>query len=82
LEDRLEEPVERVCDATAVRVRSSLGLLANSAPEEARVLHERFMRGRELQELAAALGVSVPTACRRVQAALVRLRGCMSLVLS
>lgn len=69
-------------EALAMQVRSSLGLLAHSAPEEAEVLRERFMRGRELQELATALGVSVPTACRRVQAALARLRGCMALVLS
>jgi RNA polymerase sigma factor (sigma-70 family) len=69
-------------DPLATLVRSSLGLLAAEAPEEARVLRERFMRGRELRELADDLGVSVPTACRRVQAALVKLRGCASLVLS
>ncbi|MBM3318654.1 MAG: sigma-70 family RNA polymerase sigma factor [Candidatus Eisenbacteria bacterium] len=69
-------------EALATQVRTSLGLLARSAPAEAQVLSERFLQGRELRELAASLDVSVPTACRRVQAALARLRGCAALVLS
>jgi len=68
-------------DTLATLVRSSLGLLEAEAPAEARVLRKRFMEGKELKEMAADLGVSVPTACRRVQAALRRLRGCIFLVL-
>jgi DNA-directed RNA polymerase specialized sigma24 family protein len=69
-------------DALATLVKSSLGLLEDAAPAEARVLHRRFMEGRELRELASELGVSVPTACRRVQAALAKFRGCMNVMIS
>ena len=65
----------------ATHVQSSLGLLERSSPEAARVLRQRFFDGRELREMAADLGVSVPTACRRVQAALAEIRGCIELVL-
>jgi RNA polymerase sigma factor (sigma-70 family) len=83
LEQRLPQclPVHG-SDPLATLVRSSLGLLADDSPDEAHVLHERFWRGRELRELAEDLGVSVPTACRRVQAALAKLRGCATLILS
>lgn len=63
-------------------VQSSLGLLEKSSPEAARVLRRRFFQGCELREMAADLGVSVPTACRRVQSALAKVRGCVELVLS
>jgi RNA polymerase sigma factor (sigma-70 family) len=65
-----------------IRVRSSLGLLAEASPEAAHVLRRRFLEGRELKEMAHELGVSVPTACRRVQSALAEIRGRAELILS
>ncbi|MCK4305856.1 MAG: sigma-70 family RNA polymerase sigma factor [Candidatus Eisenbacteria sp.] len=64
----------------ATQVRTSLGLLERSSPGAARVLRLRFLEGRQLSELAVELGVSVPTACRRVQVALAGLRECVELV--
>jgi len=61
----------------ATRVRSSLGLLQRTSPEAVRILRRRFLDGWELREMARDLGVSVPTACRRVQAALAEIRACM-----
>ncbi|MCK4411988.1 MAG: sigma-70 family RNA polymerase sigma factor [Candidatus Eisenbacteria sp.] len=83
LEERRAESVERAgAGNLATHVQSSLGLLERSSPEAARVLRQRFFDGRELREMAADLGVSVPTACRRVQAALAEIRSCVELVLS
>jgi RNA polymerase sigma factor (sigma-70 family) len=82
LEERRAEHAEREgAGNLATHVQSSLGLLERSSPEAARVLRQRFFDGRELREMAADLGVSVPTACRRVQAALAEIRGCIELVL-
>jgi RNA polymerase sigma factor (sigma-70 family) len=82
LEERQREAAGRSPDGqTATRVRSSLGLLEQSSPEAARVLRDRFFEGRELRELAGDLGVSVPTACRRVQAALAEIRDRAGLIL-
>ena len=66
--------------AETTRVRTSLGLLERSSPGAARVLRLRFLEGCQLSELAVELGVSVPTACRRVQAALAGLHECVKLV--
>ncbi|MFH1144965.1 MAG: sigma-70 family RNA polymerase sigma factor [Candidatus Eisenbacteria bacterium] len=68
--------------AVATRIQSTLGLLERSSPESARILRHRFLDGWELREMALDLGVSVPTACRRVQAALAEIRGCMERTLS
>jgi len=68
--------------ALVTRVRSSLGMLERSSPEGAWILRRRFLEGRELSELASDLGVSVPTAWRRVQAALAEIRGCIEVALS
>jgi len=65
-----------------IRIHSSLGLLEQSSPEAARVLRRRFLEGLDLREMAEDLGVSVPTACRRVQSALGELRRRAELVLS
>ncbi|MBD3236528.1 MAG: sigma-70 family RNA polymerase sigma factor [Candidatus Eisenbacteria bacterium] len=64
------------------RVRCSLSVFARSSPRAAHILRRRFLEGRELRELAEELGVSVPTAWRRVQSALEEFRGCAELVLS
>ncbi len=84
---RLEERAQQASGLSgdgdlAIRVHSSLGLLERSSPEAARVLRRRFLEGCELREMAADLGVSVPTACRRVQAALAEIRGCVEVALS
>jgi len=63
-------------DRAADSVRVSLGLFERAAPEAAGVLRRRFLEGCQLSELAEDLGVSVPTACRRVQSALDELRAC------
>jgi RNA polymerase sigma factor (sigma-70 family) len=82
LEERQREPAGSGPDGhVATRVRSSLGLLEQSSPASAQVLRDRFFEGRELRELAGALGVSVPTACRRVQAALAEIRDRAELML-
>jgi RNA polymerase sigma factor (sigma-70 family) len=57
-------------------VRLSLGLFERSRPEAAGVLRRRFLEGCQLSQLADDLGVSVPTACRRVQSALDEIREC------
>jgi DNA-directed RNA polymerase specialized sigma24 family protein len=44
------------------------------------VLRRRFLEGRQLEELAEELGVSVPTACRRVKSALADIRSCLALI--
>jgi RNA polymerase sigma factor (sigma-70 family) len=62
------------------RARLSLGLFARSSPEGADVLRRRFLEGRQLSELADDMGVSIPTACRRVQAALEEIRDCAELL--
>ena len=64
----------------AACVRLSLGLFEQSSPEAAQVLRRRFLEGRALSELADELGVSVPTACRRVYAALAEIRSCVERV--
>jgi DNA-directed RNA polymerase specialized sigma24 family protein len=46
------------------------------SPDHARILRRRFFEGRELSELAEELGVSVPTAWRRVKSALAEMRSC------
>ena len=75
LDERRQEAAGRSPDGNlATCVRSSLGLLEQSSPEAARVLRRRFFEGRDLREMAEDLGVSVPTACRRVQAALAEMR--------
>jgi RNA polymerase sigma factor (sigma-70 family) len=61
-------------------VHLSLGLFERSSPEAAQVLRRRFLEGRQLSELADELGVSVPTACRRVHAALAEIRSCVERV--
>jgi RNA polymerase sigma factor (sigma-70 family) len=61
-------------------IRTSLGLFAQSSPEGAQVLRRRFLEGRQLEELADELGVSVPTACRRVKSALADIRSCLALI--
>jgi len=61
-------------------VRLSLGLFERSSPEAAGVLRKRFLEGQQLSELADELGVSVPTACRRVQSALTEIRRCLEFV--
>jgi RNA polymerase sigma factor (sigma-70 family) len=81
-ERRVSEGAAAVNGSAAVRVRCSLGLLERSSPESARILRRRFLEGWELREMAWDLGVSVPTACRRVQAALAEIRGCMGRALS
>jgi RNA polymerase sigma factor (sigma-70 family) len=82
LEDRRQEAASRGPDwQSATRVRSTLGLLEQSSPEAARVLRRRYLEGRDLSEMAQDLGVSVPTACRRVQAALAEIRGRAELIL-
>ncbi len=63
-------------DAFETQARLSLGLFARDCPEGADVLRRRFLEGRQLSELADDMGVSVPTACRRVQAALEEIRAC------
>jgi RNA polymerase sigma factor (sigma-70 family) len=70
------EPLRAPADVSraADRVSLSLGLFARASPDGARVLRRRFLEGRQLSELASELGVSVPTACRRVQAALAEMR--------
>lgn len=68
--------------ALVVRLRCSLGILERNSPQQAHILRRRFLEGRELSELADELGVSVPTAWRRVQSALEEIRGCAELVLS
>ncbi len=62
------------------QARLSLGLLARNSPECADVLRRRFLEGRQLSELADEMGVSVPTACRRVQAALEEIRSCAEMI--
>ena len=69
-------------EAAATHVRLSLGLFERSSPEAAGVLRKRFLEGRQLSELADDLGVSVPTACRRVQSALAEIRECVNFVCS
>ena len=82
LEERRQEIASRSPDGhLATRIRSSLGLLEQSSPEAARVLRRRFLEGRDLKEMAQDLGVSVPTACRRVQAALAEMREHAELIL-
>ncbi len=61
-------------DRAAESARLSLGLFERSQPEAAGVLRKRFLEGFQLSELAEELGVSVPTACRRVQSALDQVR--------
>lgn len=75
-EDRRPEAAGKA----ATNVRLSLGLFERSSPEAAGVLRKRFLEGRQLSELAHELGVSVPTACRRVQSALDEIRKCVELV--
>jgi RNA polymerase sigma factor (sigma-70 family) len=69
-----ERPV--AADRAAGNARLSLDLFERSSPEEAGVLRRRFLEGCQLSELAEDLGVSVPTACRRVQSALDGIREC------
>ena len=65
-------------EATAIHL--SLGLFERTSPENANVLRKRFLEGHQLEELANEMGVSVPTACRRVKSALSAFRGCVELV--
>jgi RNA polymerase sigma factor (sigma-70 family) len=83
LAERREERRERNADGPLeTRVRCSLSLLERNSPQDAHILRRRFLEGRELSELADELGVSVPTAWRRVRSALAEIRGCVELVLS
>lgn len=65
-------------EETAVHL--SLGLFERSSPEGAQVLRKRFLEGHQLEELASEMGVSVPTACRRVKSALNAFRGCVEMI--
>ncbi len=81
LDERGHSGLDREIRGTsATRVRTSLGLFAQSSPEAAQVLQRRFLEGQQLSELADELGVSVPTACRRVKEALKAIRGCAQLI--
>ncbi len=64
------------------RVHLSLGLFERQSPESAQVLRKRFLEGQQLEELAIEMGVSVPTACRRVKSALSEIRGCVEMILA
>lgn len=79
-EERLACNASSCSGPLATRVRGMLVLMEQRSPGGARLLRRRFMEGRELSELAAELGVSVPTAWRRVQSALEEIRGCAGVV--
>ncbi len=76
LEERPAGGRPEAADRASDSIRISLGLFERTAPESASVLRRRFLEGCQLSELAQDLGVSVPTACRRVQSALDELRAC------
>jgi len=64
------------------RVHLSLGLFERQSPESAKVLRRRFLEGQQLDEMADEMGVSVPTACRRVKSALSEIRSCVEMVMA
>ncbi len=76
LEERAGSERATARERSADSVRLSLDLFERSSPEAAGVLRRRFLEGCQLSELADDLGVSVPTACRRVQSALDGIRAC------